>query len=79
LRPQMRACTLPPVVTTADFDQLSESEKGHFYKCTHAEKWLIGGNSTRCCFMKPITSHALTFNTAAQSESKNERAVQTPF
>jgi hypothetical protein len=29
---------LSPVVTTADFDQLSESEKRHFYKCAHCGK-----------------------------------------
>jgi len=30
---QCEACTVP-LVSTADFDQLSESEKRHFYQCS---------------------------------------------
>jgi predicted RNA-binding Zn-ribbon protein involved in translation (DUF1610 family) len=40
----------------------------------NAEKWLIGGNWTMCCFTR-ITSTGPTLNMEDRSESKNERAL----
>jgi hypothetical protein len=56
-------------MNTADFNKLSESEKRHVYKCTQC------GEMVDRRQLDGVLFHETDHNTAARSESKNERAV----
>src|SRR4029450_1194838 len=56
----------------ADFNELSEVEKRHFYKCQQCGKWLRCANWTPFFFMRIMSSGPI-FNTAARNGSENRR------
>jgi hypothetical protein len=57
-------------MNAADFNELSEAEKKHFYKCQQCEKWSICANWMMFSFTK-ITSRGPIFSTAARNGSEN--------
>jgi hypothetical protein len=74
--PAMMSSTIPGRFTmnAADFNELSESEKEHFYKCGQCGEMVDMRQLDDVVFHEPITSRARTFNTAVRFDSKNDRA-----
>jgi hypothetical protein len=63
-------------MNAADFNELSEAEKNLSTNASDVEKWLIGVNSTMCCFTKPTTSRNRTFNTARIGQNRRMKRAR---